>query len=259
MTDLVSYARRETAAQADTDGNREWALRVASMAKDRWRGGGVPNLAGVLASHPALKNHRTIVLELGYEEYCMRRKAGEALDVDEFSRRFDSFERSLNVFITVQSVVEREAAKGELPGPAAWPQAGGQLLGFDLLCELGRGAVGRVFLASERALGQRRVALKVALHGGHEGEILGRLRHANIVPIHSIQEDPATGLTAFCMPYLGQATLHAVLDGMYADHRPPRQARAILDAILAANQGAALPESPPPDRMLRSALRWSRA
>ena len=97
--------------------------------------------------------------------------------------------------------------------------------------------MGRVFLASERALGQRRVVLKVALQNGHEAEILGRLRHANIVPVYSIQEDAATGLTAFCMPYLGQATLAAVLDGVYADHRPPLRARAILDAVRAANQG----------------------
>ena len=68
--------------------------------------------------------------------------------------------------------------------------------------------------------------------------------------MHSIREDARTGLTAFCMPYLGQATLAAVLDEMYADHRPPRRARAILEAVRAANQGADLPELPPPDRIL---------
>ena len=210
-------------------------------------------MVGVLASHPGLKNHRTIVFELAYEEYCMRRKAGESLDA---WRVLAAIPVVGAVAVLLHHVPQH--VWGTTPimpnsqGSVAWPEPGSHFLGFDLICEIGRGAMGRVFLASEPALGERRVVLKVALQNGHEAEILGRLRHANIVPVHSIQEDAATGLTAFCMPYLGQATLAAVLDGVYADRRPPLRARAILDAVRAANQGADLPESPPPDRIFRS-------
>jgi serine/threonine protein kinase len=98
-------------------------------------------------------------------------------------------ERSLYFYLAVQSLVDNDPDFAALQDATSWPEAGSHFLGFDLLRELGRGAAGRVFLASERALGERPVVLKVALHGGHEADILGRLRHANIVPIHSIQED----------------------------------------------------------------------
>jgi len=251
MSDRSPSFGRETVARSDTDGNLPWALRLASVVKERWRRGARPNMTSVLASHPGLKNHRTIVFELAYEEYCMRLQKGEALDADEFSRRFNSLSWSLQYFIAVRNHLENEPDYVEFQSSVAWPEPGSHFLGFDLISEIGRGTMGRVFLASERALGTRRVALKVAPQNGHEAELLGRMRHANIVLIHSIQEDAATGLTAFCMPYLGRATLAAVLDGVHAGHRPPVRARAILDAVRAANQGADPPESPPPDLVFR--------
>jgi eukaryotic-like serine/threonine-protein kinase len=233
------------------DSSLRWARDIASTVKNRWHNGAVPNLAGVLESQPALKNHRTVVLELAYEEYQLRLKAGETLDADAFAQRFHSLERSLYFYIVAQSALGNDPHLFALHEAAPWPEIGSEFLGFDLIAELGRGAIGRVYLASELALGERRVVLKVALQGSHEAEILGRLRHPNIVPIYSIQEDNASGLTAFCMPYLGRATLAAVLDAVYAGHRPPLQAKAILDGIQTANAGADLPESPLPDRILR--------
>ena len=87
------------------------------------------------------------------------------------------------------------------------------------------------------------MAVKLTVEGGHEANILGQLEHANIVPIHSIQWDEAGDLTAVCMPYHGQATLAAVLDCLYADHRTPQRASAILDGIRVANEGADVPDS----------------
>ena len=42
--------------------------------------------------------------------------------------------------------------------------------------------------------------------------MLARLQHAHIVPIHSVHDDPATGLRLMCMPYLGGANLAQVLE-----------------------------------------------
>ncbi len=251
MTDWPSSSRSETITQHDTEGNLQWALGIASVVKERWRLGARPDMAGVLAIHPALKNHRTVVFDLAYEEYCMRVKAGESLDADEFSRRFRSLSQSLYFFITLHRALDSDPDYVEFQHSVAWPEAGSHFLGFDLISEIGRGALGRVFLASERTLGERRVVLKVAQRNGHEAEIMGRLGHANIVPVYSIEEHAATGLTAFCMPYLGQATLAAVLGEVHADHSLPRRARAILDAVQTANQGAEAPQSPPPDRVFR--------
>ena len=48
--------------------------------------------------------------------------------------------------------------------------------------------------------------------GAGEAQILGRLNHANVIPVHSVREDPLSGLTAVCMHYAGAATLCDVLD-----------------------------------------------
>jgi len=47
-------------------------------------------------------------------------------------------------------------------------------------------------------LGRRLVALKVSRAEGDEPRILARLQHAHIVPVHSVQDEPATGLRLLC-------------------------------------------------------------
>ena len=92
------------------------------------------------------------------------------------------------------------------------PRLGEAIGGFRLVSELGRGAFARVYLAHEVALGNRPVALKVSRAEGDEPRILARLQHTHIVPIHSVHDDPATGLRLICMPYFGGANLAQVLD-----------------------------------------------
>src|SRR5205807_6812566 len=113
----------------------------------------------------------------------------------------------------------------------AWPHPGQVFLGLELRQVLGRGAFGRVFLATEEALGGKRVAVKIAPDGGNEAKTLGRLEHPNVVPVHAVREDPPTGLTAVVMPYLGSATLHNVLDRVLALGEPPARWREILQAV----------------------------
>src|SRR5207302_10972781 len=86
------------------------------------------------------------------------------------------------------------------------------------------------------ALGGRRVAVKVSFRGGNEARTLGRLEHANVVPVYSVCEDEKTGLTAVVMPYLGCATLHDVLNRVQALGGPPVQAREILEGVWAKSQ-----------------------
>ena len=92
-----------------------------------------------------------------------------------------------------------------------FPDAGQTIGGFYLVEELGRGAFARVFLANERQLADRPVALKVTRRGSREPQALARLQHTHIVPVHSHRVDPATGLHLLCMPYLGRVTLARVL------------------------------------------------
>ena len=94
--------------------------------------------------------------------------------------------------------------------------------------------------------------LKIARGGGEEADFLGRLRHPNIVPVYSVGKEESTNLTAFCMPYLGRATLCDLLDHVVLAARWPCRARVILDVIQAVNPDQASPDSLSSDRILRS-------
>jgi eukaryotic-like serine/threonine-protein kinase len=253
MTVGTSTSRFDSTADFEGQQAPMDAAHMALAIKDRWAAGEEsPNVAASLASHPELQSFRSVVLDLAYQEYRFRLEAGEDLDADEFSRRFPSLQRSLYMLIEMHSLLEQDPDFRSLQQTLCWPEPGKPFLQFVLLAEIGRGTFGRVFLAREPALGNRRVVVKVAPCGGEEAEILGRLRHPNIVPIYSLQEDEETGLAAFCMPYLGRATLCDVLVYALAGKRPPTQARAILDAVATVNKDAEPAESLRPDALLRT-------
>ena len=111
------------------------------------------------------------------------------------------------------------------------PKAGDELCGFRLLFELGRGAFARVFLAEEMNLGKRLVALKVSLAEGDEPRILARLQHTNIVPVHSVHDDPATGLRLMCMPYLGGANLSQLLEEAWGLANRQATGQSLVEAL----------------------------
>ena len=135
-------------------------------------------------------------------------------------------------------VIERATASLDaLLADALLPPNAQQRQIGSLLRELGRGAFAHVYLARQPALGNRMVVVKVAQYGSAEAETLGRLAHRNIVPVYSVVEDPATHMTAVCMPYLGSATLLDVLDLGYQDNRPPAQA-SVHDPRLFQNRWA---------------------
>jgi eukaryotic-like serine/threonine-protein kinase len=106
----------------------------------------------------------------------------------------------------------RGQANGVIDSAVPFLRPGTVLAGFRILTELGRGAFATVFLAEQADLANRQVALKVSQPVGDEPQILARLQHTHIVPIHSVHDDPGTGLRLLCMPYLGGANLAEVLE-----------------------------------------------
>ena len=203
------------------------ARRIAEQARKQWRRNELEDVSAILESYPELLEHRTIVIELAHEEFLQCRESNESLDMREFANRFPGFENSIYLFLNVQSLL----GDAQIPDEELWPQQGDEFLGFTIIEELGRGAFARVFLASEDALGGRLIALKVAQHGGMEATILGRLDHSNIVPVHSVQQDLDSGLTAVCMPYLGRATLTEVLDNGFSDGCAPCDAETAFRLV----------------------------
>jgi eukaryotic-like serine/threonine-protein kinase len=168
-------------------------------------------------------------VDRAYREFSARREAGEETDPDEFCAQHPSMRSSLRRLVHAHVFLEQNSALISGFLEARWPEAGETFLDYRLLLLLGQGAFARVFLAAELGLGNRLVAVKISREGRAEAEVLGRIRHPNIVPVNSVQTDAVTGLTAVCMPYLGSATLCDVLDKAFPAH--PSKRGAILDAV----------------------------
>jgi serine/threonine protein kinase len=184
---------------------------------EAWRSGSQPDAAEFLAEHPELQQNKSLVLDLVLEEYCLRTAAGDTLVKSTFCDRFPAYRQSIVKMLEVHEFLDQCPQFAIDSQPKQWPQPGEHFLGYDVLEQLGSGALARVYLASEPALGRRLVVIKVSRFGAAEAETLGKLSHPNIVPVHSVKHDSVSGWTAICMPLLGTATAVDLLDAAFAE------------------------------------------
>jgi eukaryotic-like serine/threonine-protein kinase len=89
---------------------------------------------------------------------------------------------------------------------------------FELLELLGQGAFARVYLARQKSMASRLVALKLTYRNTSESHWLAKLQHSAIVPIYSIHQSER--IYGICMPYLGNTTL---ADIFYDISRDPKK------------------------------------
>ncbi|MBV8554932.1 MAG: protein kinase, partial [Planctomycetaceae bacterium] len=218
------------ATRFDSSGGRSGLDRSGSLATEQveamvaaWRRGERPQAEVFLARHPGLGDEAAI--RLIYEEVCLRQEAGLEVDPAEILGRFPKWRAKLEILLDCHRLMEPPRS------PAATPDEGEVLGGFRLLAELGRGASGRIFLASQPSLADRPMVLKVTPCGQEEHLSLARLQHMNIVPLYSEQVLPARDLRILCMPYLGGATLAQILKSL-GDCPPARRTgKHLLEAL----------------------------
>ena len=112
--------------------------------------------------------------------------------------------------------------------PATLPEVGDEIGPFRLLREMGAGGFARVFLAEQADLDHRLVVVKVSTRITPEPRLLARARHSHIVEVlwHSLIDDGSLQLV--CMPFLGGATLAAVLADRKRRGARPRSGRDLL-------------------------------
>jgi eukaryotic-like serine/threonine-protein kinase len=161
------------------------------------------------------------IVALVYEEFCLREEDHESPDRADFLYRYSQVSTALERVLEIHELVGSATAPtthsfssstgGTVAADRTFPEAGQTIADFVLVEELGRGAFARVFLAKERELADRPVALKVSRRGSREPQTLARLQHTHIVPVHSHRIDAASGLHLLCMPYFGRITLSRVL------------------------------------------------
>jgi serine/threonine protein kinase/Tfp pilus assembly protein PilF len=197
------------------------AARLALFRADmslKWEAGEKVGARWYLERYADLSEDEAVALV--YEEFCLREENQERPDPAEFLGRFPQIAGPLGRVLqihdlvgsgtTTVSLVSSLDANGS-GGDRTFPEAGQTIAGFRLVEELGRGSFARVFLAQERQLADRLVALKVTRRGSREPQTLARLQHTHIVPVHSHRIDAASGLHLLCMPYFGRITLARVL------------------------------------------------
>jgi serine/threonine protein kinase/tetratricopeptide (TPR) repeat protein len=209
--------------------------RLVEEMNQRWQRGERPVTEEYLDRYPQLWQQPQSAAELIYEEVCLRQQLegaeGAAADV---LARFPQWRQQLQVLLDCHHLLEGPTA------PLRFPEPGETLGDFHLLAELGRGARGRVFLATQPALAERAVVLKLIPRSGGEHLSLARLQHTHIVPLYSVHDYPDRGLRALCMPYFGGLTLAALLEGWRGQPPEGRSGLHVLQALERAQGSAPL-------------------
>ncbi|MFL5331254.1 MAG: protein kinase domain-containing protein [Gemmataceae bacterium] len=183
------------------------------------------------ASYADLFDNKSIVRELAFEEYRLRIASGEAPNLHEYEDRYGIDTRGWPVPSRFATTTDNTVGR--------YPQIGETINDFELIEELGRGSFARVYLAQQRDLGGRPVALKVSTKfRAGEPETLARLQHTHIVPIYSAHRSGPFELIV--MPFLGATTLADLLGGLHKRSTWPASGQALADTIEYRN-GKALP------------------
>jgi serine/threonine protein kinase len=250
----ISLAPRWKRAQ--TDGG-EPASTSETMAlvdalvgelRQRWARGERPRAEEILSRHPE-KLARAGVLDLIYEEICVREQLGHDDVWEEVFERFPHLQIQLQNLRQCHQLLEPTRATPRYP-------AVGETLGeFKLLEELGNGARGHVYLASQPNLANRLVVLKLTPRLGREHVALATLQHTNIVPLYAARDDHQRRLRLLCMPYLGRATLahlFAALTRIPLDRRTGQDLIAELDRFQGAHPVATAPVAAPKQYLARA-------
>ena len=184
--------------------------------------GPAPRAEEFLARLPDLSDHDAV--RIIYEEASLRLERGESSVTAEFVRRFPRWRSELGLLIECKQLL--------IAGMRVdFPEVGEDLEDFRLLAELGRGAVGRTFLARQQSLAGRLVVLKVTPLDHEEHLSLAGLQHMHIVPLYFEQVLPERLIRVMGMPYLGGSTLARIFDELRAVPDDQRTGKRILDAI----------------------------
>ena len=153
-------------------------------------------------------------------EFAERRRAGEAVSVDDYAARFPDLADDIRELLSTALAVENlKTPSPALAGMQIAPPAPTQFGDLRILGEIGRGGMGVVYEAEQASLG-RRVAVKVLL--GHlfpdagqvarferEARTAASLRHPGIVTVYGVGEHE--GLHYFVMELIEGVSLDRVL------------------------------------------------
>ena len=212
------------------------AFQQAAEIKRRWRAGSAPDAAAVL-DHAGLADLKSVVVDLAYEEYCLREQSGDAPDADQFCARFPRYRTSIRKVLDVHRLIT-----DGLGQPADDSLAiGSWYEGLEVMGELGRGSFAKAYLAFDPQT-DRPCVLKLSPGHSAEARVIGSLRHPHVTDAYWARQ--IDRMTAVCMPLMGISTLDDVRDAAFPSAAEPS---ASADLILAAIEPVSVdaPGGPP--------------
>ncbi|MBF6125727.1 serine/threonine-protein kinase [Nocardia brasiliensis] len=238
------------------------ALRRVSLIElikvdlaQRWGRGTAPKrLAEYVDELPELRTW-PLPPDLIYEEFHIRRRAGAAVQVTEYTAAYPEQAEQLSEMLATDDYHSTLMSAAE-PVRLDDLAAGQQIDDFDLMTGLGRGAFARVFLARQRSM-QRLVAVKISRDKGTEPQTLAQLDHDYIVRVFDQRVLQSRKLRLLYMQYVPGGTLFTVLERVRAtppDQRTGALLVEVVDAVL-AGKGEIRP-SESPLRAELTALSW---
>ena len=170
-------------------------------------------------------------------EIQLRTEAGDSFTLQEYQQRFPELAADLALLYDIDRLLPRgrdlidvDAAPADVPN---W-----QLVGYEILRELGRGAAGVIHLARQLS-NDRLVAVKVIALSGtdaqrlgrqrQEASILSRLQHPHVVQIYDVIE--TDGKLCLIIEYVNGPTLVEFAAGQ---PQPPKEAAQLIHTLATA-------------------------
>ena len=168
-------------------------------------------------------------LDAVFDEVVSRIEEGVPLDMVELARGHETLLPQIEeaLHLAQQVAVGPPRAKPHIPG-------------YSILHELGRGGMGAVYLAQQKSLGGRAVALKLlppafALSRfarqrfRAEAESIARLNHPNIVAVHDVID--SGDVHAYAMEYIDGVSLYSVIEHLRTLPAAPRSLDAVREYL----------------------------
>jgi len=219
----------------------------------RWQVHRFPKQLGdYLSEFPELAE-AGVPADLVYEEFHIRRQAGQPVQPRDYIEQFPEQETELARLLGINNAYETTALY-KVTGKDALEhiQPGQRLDDFELLVRLGAGSFAHVYLARQMSM-QRLVAVKISADHGSEPQTLAQLDHDHIVRVYDQRSLRERGLRLLYMQYISGGTLQTVVQEL--KQTPPREQSGSLlvrsvDRVLELRG-----ESRPGDSPLRARLR----
>ena len=217
LPDVGTGMRRELVPELiKLDLEHRWQRGLRKLVEDY--ADDVPDLAALLT------------VDLVFEEYHIRKNAGDQVSPTEIFKRFPALARELDGLFRLDPALRSTFLSGESPAAQIDLSPGETIDDFELLLLLGRGAFATVFLARQKSM-QRLVALKVSADKGTEPQTLAQLDHENIIRVYDQRLLPERSVRLLYMQYAAGGTLAEVIHRMQAIPRSDWNGLNYLRAI----------------------------